>query len=295
MPKFTYKRDSVPSGETIRLEAQFKDSAQNHKDPAGFPTVAIIASNGMVARAATTSMVVRTAVGRYRLDYTIPTGLPDGVWFDQWSAVLDGYGLQANFDFAVDSSGNIEATGATITTPLMKVGDLPCTLWDQEEIRGINILMNLLRFRLRNTQILPDGRQCDVLSVNEMETYLQLALSELNITPQITTYQFSDPVVFSLAADLMVEGAYLRGLSALIPQQRGTEMVITDNGVSINPASISDAMSGIIGSLYTEYRAKMRSFKANHRPAAICLGTGNIGAGNPRIRAMRSLKERNIF
>lgn len=295
MVQYYYKRDAVPVGEEIRLEVQFRDSAGNKKDADAYPTVLITDADGTVAQAATTSGVRRVAVGKYALEYTVPDGYASGVWYDTWTAELDGSPLTAEFDFAVDPSGTIEAAGGTVLTPEMEVGDDPYIEWTQGEIKGINILMSMLRYRLKNTQVKPDGVRCDIFSVSEMESFLIMALSEFNAQPAITTYSFADHATYTMWADILTEGAYLKALAMIVPPSAGQEFVINDNGVSITPASVSSAINGVMSALYSEYRAKLRAIKAHHRATPLGMGAGSILVTNPAYRRLRARKENQII
>lgn len=295
MAQYKYKRAAVPVGGQVRLQVQFRDSAKNAKDAATFPTVEIVDGYGTVVRPASNSAVVRMSLGKYRLEYTVPDGYQAGVWADMWVGEVDGYEMNADFDFTVDPSGSIEADGLTVTEPTMKIGDKPHIVFNQEEIRGMNILMEMLRFRLKNTQVGRDGRRCDIFSIDEMRDFLKLALSEFNATPTFTSYLFSDETLYTIFADLIVEGAYLKAVPSLIPPEAGREVVITDNGISITPASVSGALGTVLSALYTEYRAKLKEAKRNHRPPPLGMGAGSILATNPLYRRLRSRKENRLI
>lgn len=279
----------------MRLQVQFRDSAKNAKDAASFPTVEITDSDGYVVRSPSNSGVVRMSLGKYRLEFTVPDGYEAGVWSDVWVGEVDGYEMVADFDFTVDPSGTIEADGSTVAEPIMKIGDRPYVKWTQEEIYGINVLMDMLRFRLKNTQLGRDGRRCDIFSIDEMRDFLRLSLSEFNATPTFTSYLFSDPTLYVLFADIIVEGAYLKAIPSLIPPEAGREVVITDNGIAITPASVSGALNNVLSALYTEYRAKLKEAKRNHRPPPLGMGAGSILATNPLYRRLRSRKENRLI
>lgn len=279
----------------IRLEVQFRDSAGLARDTDQFPQIEISNSDGVIVHPASSYGVRRLAEGRYRLQYTVPDGYADGVWRDTWSATLDGFANIANFDFNVLSQGTITATGDTVTTPEMKIGDVPKINFTQQEIYGINILMQKLRFRLRNTQRKPDGSRCDILSIDDMESFIWLALSEFNATPTFTSYTTADPSIYTIFSDLIVEGAYLKALPSLIPAEAGREWVVTDDGISVTPASVSSALSNIMSALYSEYRAKLKEAKRNHRPAPLGMGAGQLAVAHPTFRRLRNIRYTGQF
>lgn len=295
MTQIFYKRAAIPPGGTIRLEVQFRDSAGLARDTDQFPQVEILNSAGFAVRPASNFGVRRLSEGRYRLQYVVPDGYADGTWKDTWSATLDGFANIAHFDFNVISQGTITATGDTVTSPEMKIGDIPKINFTQEEIFGINMLMQKLRFRLRNTQRKPDGTRCDILSIEDMESFLWLALSEFNATPTFTAYTFADPSIYTIFSDLVVEGAYLKSLPSLIPAEVGREWVVTDDGISVTPASVSGALNNILSALYSEYRAKLKEAKRNHRPSPLGMGAGQLAVAHPTFRRLRNIRYTGQF
>lgn len=295
MTQIFYKRAAIPPGGTIRLEVQFRDSAGLARDTDQFPQIEIANSAGFIVRPASNFGVRRLSEGRYRLQYEVPDGYADGVWKDTWSATLDGFANIARFDFNVTSPGTITATGDTVSSPEMKIGDIPKINFTQEEIFGINMLMQKLRFRLRNTQRKPDGTRCDILSIEDMESFIWLALSEFNATPTFTAYTFADPSIYTIFSDLIVEGAYLKSLPSLIPAEVGREWVVTDDGISVTPASVSGALNNILSALYSEYRAKLKEAKRNHRPAPLGMGAGQLAVAHPTFRRLRNIRYTGQF
>lgn len=288
-----YKRAAVPPGGKIRLEVQFRDSAGIVRDADSGPTLIITDSTGTDRLNTTT--IRRTGEGRYRYEYTVPDGYTDGVWRDTWTATIDGYANITTFDFNVLSKGSIEAVGDTVSNPIMKVGDRPNIEFTQEEIFGLNHLIELLRFRLRNTQIMPNGSRCDILSIQDMQSFLWLALSEFNATPTFTSYYFSDSTIYTMFSDIIVEGAYLKALAAIMPAEAGREWVATDNGINIQPASVSGSLNTVISALYQEYRAKLKEAKRNHRPSPMGMGAGQLAVANPAYRKVRNIRIYGAF
>jgi hypothetical protein len=290
-----YKRAAIPPGGNIRLEVQFRDSAGIARDTDQFPEVEILNSLGATVRLPSNFGVRRIGEGHYRLQFTVPDGYTDGVWKDIWSATLDGFANIAQFDFNVVSQGSITAAGDTVTKPEMKIGDVPKINFTQEEIFGINVLMQKLRFRLRNTQRKPDGTRCDILSIEDMESFIWLALSEFNATPTFTAYTFADPTIYTIFSDIIVEGAYLKALPSIIPAEVGREWVVTDDGISVTPASVSGALSNILTALNSEYRAKLKEAKRNHRPAPLGMGAGQLAVAHPTFRRLRNIRYTGQF
>ena len=294
MARFTYLRDAVPVGEVIRLEAQFADSAGNPKDTTTTPTISIMDANGAIAVVATSQLVIRIGLGRYRYQLTVPDGYTSGTWNDTWVGVVDGYQLQAIFDFHVDSRGSISAVGTT-PEPDMEIGDEVKHVYHQEEIRGINILLKTLSSKLRNIAFKADGSRCDVFEQDDLVEFLCSGLSEFNSTPTITGFSFADQAVYTTFKDVITTGAMLQAWYGQAILESGKEWTITDNGVTITPPGVSSAITNIYNSQLSDYRAKLKEIKRNLRPSPRGMGAGSILVNNPALRRLRHRSENRII
>ena len=294
MPQFLYDRSAVPFGEYIRLYVQFTDVAGNNKDTDSYPTVGVSDGAGAITRAASSASVRRTGPGLYLLQYTVPDGYASGTWSDEWVGSVDGYSLEATFEFEVSSIGGIQAVN-TDAEPLMVLGDDPDITYSQAEILGINILLKGLKSRLRNTAISPDGTPCPVVPDSDLIEYLRLALSELNVAPTITFYQFSDELIYGLFSDVIIEGAWLKALSIVQVLSAGQELVIVDQGVQITPAPISTAIASILALRQPLYMEKLKALKHGIKPAPRGMGAGRIIANNPAIAKQRHKSEGRLL
>ena len=297
MSNIYYQRDAVPVGERIRLEVIFKDSAGNLKDADTTPLVEINDATDTVSLGSTASGVVRTGVGSYKYEYTVPDGYSAGIWNDTWASVLDGYSLTDVFNFTVDSIGTIEASGSSVPEVEYTLDDDEIGYeYTQEEIRGILLLRGILKQRLRSTAYKPDGTSCPVFSNDLLNMFLCAALSELNATPTFTTYSFADNVIQTLAVDLMTQGAMLVAWSSQAVVEAGFELTVSDNGVVVNPPPVSSTITGLYNTQLSDYRNKLKEFKRNHRPSPLGMGAGSLLVNNnPRVRRLRFLKERRIL
>lgn len=293
---FQYKRDIVPEGEIIVLEAQFFDSAGNEKDLTSFPIVEITDASSAEVRAASTAGVSRMARGLYRLTFPVPFGFAIGMWNDSWTGILDGYQLTNTFDFNVDSAGSIEVAGSSVPERIYTLDDEELTYeYSQEEIKGILLLRGLLKSRLRSTRYLPDGTPCSMFSNELLQTFLSASLSEINATPTLTAFSFADNIIQTLAADLVVQGAVLVAWSSQAIIEAGFELTVNDNGVSVNPPPVSSTISSMYNANLSDYRAKLKEFKRNLRPGPIGMGAGSILVTNPVTRRLRHRKENRII
>lgn len=294
MARFTYLRDSVPVGEVIRLETQFTDSAGNPKDADNTPTIRITDAAATVVLATTSQLVVRTGLGRYRYEFTVPDSYTSGTWNDRWIGTVDGYQLTATFDFHVDSRGEIEAI-TTVPEPDMELGDEVLNVFSQEEIRGINILLKMLNSKLRNIAFKPDGTRCDVFSQDDLIMFICAALSEFNATPTITDFIFSDLAVYTTFADVITTGAMLQAWAGQAILEAGKEWTITDNGVTVTPPPVSSSITNIYNAQLADYRAKLKEIKRNLRPSPRGMGAGSILVNNPALRRLRHRRENRII
>jgi len=292
-----YDRSAVPVGSSVRLEVQFKDSAGNSKDAQATPTFEVQDASNAVVLAASATGVTRTAKGRYRYEYTIPTGYVSGIWNDIWVGTVDGYQLTEVFNFTVNSVGSIESTGSSIPEADYTLDDDDLEYdYTQEEIQGILLLRGMLKKRLRSTIYNTEGSSCPIFSNDLLLSFLCASLSELNATPAFTTYSFADNVIQTLAVDLMTQGALLVAWSSQAIIEAGFELTVNDNGVTVNPPPVSTTMTGLYTTQLTEYRAKLKEFKRNHRASARGLSAGNLLNGrNFRVRRLRHRKELRLI
>lgn len=296
MPQYNYTRAAVPVTENILLEVVFKDSAGNPKDPDTDPEIEITDAATAIVVSMTDSGITRTAIGHYRIDFTVPTGYTTGMWNDHWQANLDGYTISNVFDFNVTSAGSVEETGASVP-PVEYTLDSPDLQpeYTQEEIKCILKLRGLLKTKLRSTAYKPDGSTCPVFSDAMLNDFLRASLSELNATPTLTCYRFSDHVVCCLAADLITQGAMLIAWAGQAIIEAGFEFTVNDNGVTVNPPPVSAAINTQYSAQLSDYRSKLREFKRNIRPGPLGMGAGSFLVRSPQIMRLRHLKERRLL
>jgi hypothetical protein len=291
-----YDRSSVPVGEIIQLEAQFKDSAGNVKDTEGFPSVEIMDAATLVSLPLTTSGVVRTAIGRYRIIYTVPDGYTQGMWNDRWVGLMDGYTIDNIFDFTVNSSGTVEETGSTVPETVYTLDDdeIP-EPFSQDEIKGILRLRKYLKARLRSTAFKPDGTSCPVFDNDQLDLFICSALSEFNATPTFTSFGFDDMWIQTVAVDTITQGAMLIAWAGQAVIEAGFEWTVNDNGVTYNPPPVSTTITGLYNTQLSDYRAKLNKIKASIRPGPLGMGAGSLLVINPVFRRLRHLRERRIL
>ena len=171
-------------------------------------------------------------------------------------------------------------------------------------IRNINKLMKTLRARLNSSgkTKTTDGYgnviyvDCDIFSVDMLTSFIANAITDFNQVPYYTFFTFEDTHIIDQFHDIIVEGATLMALSSQALIERGREFVITDNGVSFTPPSISELLTTQYSTLLTNYYDKLKMIKNSMRPNPIGLGTFSMmGSANPIIRNLRLLRARQIF
>jgi hypothetical protein len=297
MARYTYNRDAVPVGEELRLDVQFTDVAGTQKDADTNPSLVIFDAAGVQVRELSASDIEWIGTGLYRYELTVPDGYTSGVWTDVWSGSVDGYALGATFNFTVNSAGSITAVG-TVVDPVIEIGDEPwpsLVEFSQQAKANINVLLKMLKSRLRSTAFKPDGTKCDVFSTEDLFQFLCIALSELNLTPTITGYTFDDMITRSLFADILTQGAMLQAWSGQAILESGREFSINDNGVALQPPPVSSTISSFFNMHLSDYRAKLREAKHNIRPAPLGISAGSLFGRNPQVLRLTHLKDKRIL
>jgi hypothetical protein len=92
----------VQPTEAIQLIAKFYDANGVLADLDSFPTISIIQPDGNVIFSPTSAGVFRLAVGTYGFLYDVPYTTNSGVYIDFWQGTLNGFALQAQFNFIVE-------------------------------------------------------------------------------------------------------------------------------------------------------------------------------------------------
>ena len=297
MTRYTYNRDAVPVGEEIRLDVQFTDVVGTQKDADTNPALAIFDASGAVVRALSAAGVEWIGTGRYRLEFTIPDGYSSGTWTDAWAGSVDGYTLSATFNFVVNSAGSITAVG-TVVDPIIEIGDEPwpsLVEYSEQAKANINVLLKMLKSRLRSTAFKPDGSKCDVFSTEDLFQFLNISLSEFNLTPTITGFTFEDMLTRTLFADMLTQGAMLQAWSGQAILESGREFSINDNGVVLQPPPVSGTITSLFNAHLADYRAKLRECKHNMRPSPLGLSAGSLFVRNPAVTRLRHLRSKEII
>lgn len=306
---------NVASGQAINLDVQFADANGNAINADSTPQIRITDPNGTIVVALTSNNVASVGTGLYRYSYTVPAGSTAGAWQDRWVGAIGGTQTAANFVFYVVSGGTVTAVEDE------DLADTPTTIansygYTQAEIDNLNLLLDLLKKRLKSTgtryvrdqygAIEYDGygepltEECNVFSDSELITFLQSSLSEFNSTPHFTMFTFSDIDLLQSGghfAHIIVSGAVILGLAAQALIEKGREFTITDSGVAFQPPTVSEIINNQFSTLLSAYREDLKRIKNNLKPRPIGLGTiySLSNYMNPYVRALRNLRERRVY
>jgi len=301
---------TVASGNAINLDIKYYDANNQPINTDHTPQIEITDPNGTVVVALGSTNVASIGTGEYRYTYIVPAGSSAGAWSDFWRADIGGTQLDGTFGFTVVSGGTVEAVDD------LELGDTPDPIdYSQTEIANINYMLDILKKRLKSTGTryvrdeygapVRDGygeiltEECNVFSNEELISFLENSLSEFNETPHFTNLYFSDADFAPRGRfiDIIIEGAFILALAAQALIEKGREFNITDNGVSFQPPIVSDVLTSELSTFYSVYIEKLKFKKNQFKPRPIGFGTAYslVNFINPRVRAFRHLRERQII
>jgi hypothetical protein len=288
-------------GRTVELHVRFVDAAGNPANADTTPQVEIRDSVGTIRRVLSNigvGLVDDNQDGLYLLSYEIPETAPDGYWTDRWVADIGETEVENTFEFQVTASGDISEADAPVFDP----GDpVP---WDftKEESHGINVLLKMLKYRLKSsgTRKVREGNTyidvpCSVFTDAELISFLVNSLSSFNQFPHFSQFLFSDVQIYSLFADIILQGAVLLALAAQALIERGREFSITDNGVTYQPPAVSEMLNNQYSTQLADYKEKLKAIKTSLKPEPKGLGTFRVTAISPNFLRLRHLRERQIL
>jgi hypothetical protein len=284
-------------GQTVVLEIDIYDARGTRLDADSVPAVEIIDSNGNVVRPLSATNVVRIQDGRYRLNYTVPSTAPTGIWVDHWRAQVNGFITNSNLSFIVlTAAASIDAAGS-------QIGDDPVVNWTEAEIQGINILMHQLRCRLHDFNLKHERLDeygnlelvdCPIFTDDELLCFLCNSLSEFNQTPHFTDLGFDSPIIYSRNAHVIVEGAFIMASAAKMLIEAGREFSITDNGISMSPPQLSSVLNNELGHFLNPHLERLKQIKWSMKPAPTGFGSFRVLAVSPNFMRLRHLRQRRI-
>jgi hypothetical protein len=296
----TTRTQLIDVNDVVQLTAQFTNLAGIPTNLNGFPSVSIISPSGLVIMTPTTAGAMQLDVGKYQFNFTIPYNGPYGIFSDVWTGTMGVSLLQNSFEFIVV---NTDVPRYVNSDGYASLGDDPGFNYSQLAILNINKLIKTLRARLNSRGKSKSTDQfgnviyvdCDIFSVDMLVAFLGNALSDFNQVPFFTFFTFEDTQILDQFHDILVEGATLMALASQALIERGREAVITDNGVSFTPPTVSEMLQTQYNTLLTNYYDKLKFIKASLRPNPLGLGVFGVTSSiSPAFARLRHLRSRRI-
>lgn len=300
---FRSRSEIVHPTETVQLKAQFKDNSGTLVDLDTFPSVSIIAPDGMMVLSPTTAGVQRISTGFYQLDFLVNLGSFIGVYNDVWQGTVGGIPIEEEFSFIVSN----EQYQRNQTDGYCSLGDDVGYNFSQVAIYNINGLLKVLKSRLRSNGRVPRPDpnnsnnivyvDCSIFSTSLLVDLLVMSLSNFNLVPHFTSFTWeSDPSFFLIFGELVIEGAYIYALAGQALLEAGRNYSISDAGLVFTPPTVGDMLNSQYGTTLTAYNEKLKYTKSSMKPSSISLGSYSVTTGtNPAIRRLRFLRERQII
>jgi len=294
------RTELIEPKDVVQLTAVFKDQNGTPTNLDSYPNITIIQPSGLISTGPTSSGVMQISTGKYQFDYEIGFTGPYGVWSDVWEGYLNGYRLEATFNFVV---AHTDLPGIN-TDGYWHLGDDPGFNFTQVEIFNINKLLKTLKARLTAS-----GKSkskdaygniiyvdCSVFSIEVLVTFLANSLTLFNEIPHITFFTFADTSFVDQFHDVIVEGAALMALGSQALIERGAEYSISDNGINFTPPAMSELLNTQYSALLTHNYEKVKFIKNSFKPHPMGLGSFSMtGSQNPAFRRLRLLRQRQIF
>lgn len=284
-------------GQTIALEIDVLDARGIMVDPDSPPQIAIIDSRDTLIRSLSSTDVVRLETGRFRFNYSVPSTAHTGIWTDRWRVVVNGFETKEDLNFIVlTSSAEIEVAGD-------QIGDPARVSYSQDEIIGVNILLAMLKARLKNDvqkeSLDAYGNitfvDCPIFTNDELVWFLRASLSEFNQTPHFTDFNFAMPVIYDRYAYVIVEGAYILAAAAQMLVEAGREFTVSDNGITMQPPPLSTTLNNQLSAFISKHVEQLKLIKWSIKPQPIGFGSFRVLASNPNYMRLRHLRQRRII
>lgn len=287
-------------GRIVDLYVRFVDATGEPVNADTTPQVEIYDSLGTRRRAISNIGVglAKAETGLYLLSFEISETAPDGYWTDRWVAEIGNTEVESTFEFMVTSSGDLSES----VEPSFDPGDpVP---WDftREEAHGINVLLKMIKYRLKS-----DGTRkvrerdryidvpCSIFTDPELICFLVNSLSSFNQYPHFTQFTFADPQMYGIFADIILQGGILLALAAQTLIEKGREFSINDNGVIYQPPQVADMLNTQYTSQLADYKEKLKHIKTSMKPNPLGLGTFRVTSISPNFLRLRHLRERQIL
>lgn len=183
-----------------------------------------------------------------------------------------------------------------------QIGDPARITYTEDEIQGINILLGMLKARLKNDIEVETTdafgnityTQCSVFTDDELTWFLRCSLSEFNQTPHFTDFTFDMEVIYDRFAYIIVEGAFILAMAAQMLIEAGREFTITDNGITMNPPPLSTVLNNELSQFVSRHTDMLHKIKWSIKPTPLGFGGFRVLAVSPNFMRLRHLRQRRI-
>jgi hypothetical protein len=284
----------------VNLTVQFQDQFGNPVNTDMLPTISIIQPSGLVLLSPTTVGITNVGVGQYSYIWQIPINGPFGVYNDMWVGIINGFKVEATFNFVVAHSDqpSINDDG------YIHLGDDPGFNYSQAAIFNINKVIKMMKARLNSAgkakSVDSNGNviyvDCDIFSVDMLTTFVAMSLNKFNSTPYFTNFQFEDSDFFATFAEVIADGASIFAMASQALIERGREFQLTDNGINFNPPTVSELLNTEYNTTLQNYWEQLKYIKNSMRPGPRALGVFSMTNGvSPQVKRLRFLRERRII
>lgn len=103
-----YKRDCVPVGQSVTLQAIFVDPCNKPIDlDSGSLSLKIYNESGTLVDTIASGSITNISTGFYEYSYAVPSTANEGSWTDSWEGEINGVAVSNSFSFKVMQTGSI--------------------------------------------------------------------------------------------------------------------------------------------------------------------------------------------
>ena len=112
--------------------------------------------------------------------------------------------------------------------------------------------------------------------------------------PTFTEFTFEDSEIIRIFYAVLIQHAVLSAMAGQAIIERGREMNITDNGVSLTIPSIAEMLNSQYSAEMGNWTEMVKLIKQNMKPMARGI-SAYAPLGSPRLRILRTLRNRQIW
>lgn len=141
--------------------------------------------------------------------------------------------------------------------------------FSSEGQRNSDVLVNLLKNRLCSSGKAKSNDEhgnviyvdVDIFAKEVLESFIDLAISEFNATPDFTDFTLENSRFVDCFAEVLVEGATLYALSSKALVERGREFTIKDDGIHLRPPEVAEMLNTQFSTLLSHHWDKLKHIK----------------------------------